>query len=42
MKYSLFKNCSGLRKLLGIFIALVACSYLSAQQVSGKVEKCKV
>lgn len=37
MKYSLFKNCSGLRKLLGIFIALVACSYLSAQQVSGVV-----
>lgn len=37
MRYSLLKNCSGLRKLLGIFIALVACGYLSAQQVSGVV-----
>lgn len=37
MKYFLFKNHSGLRKLLGLFIALIACCNLSAQQVSGVV-----
>lgn len=37
MRYYSFKNYSGLRKLLGVFIALVACCNLSAQKVSGVV-----
>ena len=37
MRYSLFKNYSELRKLLGIIVALVACCNLSAQQISGVV-----
>lgn len=37
MRYYSFKNYSGLRKLLGVFIALIACYNLSAQTVSGVV-----
>lgn len=37
MRYYSFKNYSGCRKLLGIFIALIAWCNLSAQNVSGVV-----
>lgn len=41
MEYYSFKNYSGVRKLLGIFIALIACCNLSAQKVSGVVTDIK-
>lgn len=34
MEYYSLKSCSGLRKLLGVFMALIACVNLSAQKVS--------
>lgn len=41
MKYYSFKSCSGVRRLLGVFIALIACINLNAQKVSDAVTDVK-